>query len=135
MLLPAGVTVNPVGSSPLSAQNLPYSFHAHSSVFDTTVLGCRLQQLKDTRVTPGDSQTQQKSGSSPVALGEIHLAPVRPPIRFGPQGRMKAGVPLRKGGQGVPWQEGKWKEKLGSTRAVGQAASGPPGQATVTRAQ
>lgn len=41
---------------------------------------------------------------------------------------------MRKGGRGVPWQEGKWKEKLGSTRAGGQAASGPPGQAAVTRA-
>lgn len=97
MLLPAGVTVNPVVNSPLSTQNLPYSFHAHSSVFDTTASGCRLQQLKDTRVTPGDPQTQQKSGSSPVALGEIHLVPVRPPIRFGPQGRMKGGSPCRRG--------------------------------------
>lgn len=78
-------------------------------------------------MTPGDPQIPQKS----VALGEIHLAPVRPPIRFGPQGRMKGGVPLRKGEQGVPWQEEKWKEKLGSTRAGGQAASGPPGQTTV----
>lgn len=83
-------------------------------------------------MTPGDPQIQQKSGSGPVALGEIHLAPVRPPIRFGPQGRMKGGgPPAEEGGQGVPWQEEKWKEKLGSTRAGGQAASGPPGQTTV----
>lgn len=33
----------------------------------------------------------------------------------------EGGVPLRKAGRGVPWQEGKWKEKLGSTRAGGQA--------------
>lgn len=54
MLLPAEVTVNPVGSSPPSAQTLPYSFDAHPSVFGTTVLGRRRQQLRDTRVTPGD---------------------------------------------------------------------------------
>lgn len=117
MLLPAGVTVNPVGNSPLSTQNLPYSFHAHSSVFDTTASGCRLQQLKDTRVTPGDPQTQQKSGSSPVALGEIHLVPVRPPIRFGPQGRMKGGVPLQKGG----------REFLGR-KGNGRKSWAPPGR-------
>lgn len=76
----------------------------------------------------------QKLGFGQGALGGIHSSFVRPPIRSGPQGRLKGGVPLRKGGRGVPWQEEKWKEKLGSTRAGGQAASGPPGQAAVTQA-
>lgn len=139
MLLPAGVTVNPVGRTPsssltLQSRSFPTLPTPHPATPCATVLGCALQQLKGTEVTPGDPQMHQKPGFGPVALGGIHSSPVRPPIRSGPQGRMKGGVPPAEGGRGVPWQEGKWKEKLGSTRAGGQAASGPPGQAAVTRA-
>lgn len=140
MLLPAGVTVNPVGRRPSSSHSLqsrpsPTPPTPQPSAPYATVLGCILQQLKGTEVTPGNPQMHQKLGLGPVALGGIHSSAVRPPIRSGPQGRKREGVPLAEGGgRGVPWQEGKWKEKLGSTRAGGQAASGPPGQAAVTRA-
>lgn len=141
MLLPAGVTVNPVGRRPAPSTpcspDLPQHVPLPRPRMPRMPLfwGCILRQSQGIEVTPGDPQMHQKPGFGPVALGRIHFSPVRPPIRSGPQGRKReGGPPCGRGGRGVPWQEGKWKEKLGSTRAGGQAASWPPGQAAVTRA-
>lgn len=67
MLLPAGVTVNPVGRSPSAALSLqsrpsPTPLTPCTPTPYATVLGCTLQQLKGIRVTPGDPQMHQKLG-------------------------------------------------------------------------
>lgn len=124
MLLPAGVTVNPVGRRPGSSHSLrsrpsPTPPTPQSSAPYATVLGCILQQLKGTEVTPGNPQMHQKLGLGPVALGGIHSSPVRPPIRSGPQGRKREGVPPCGRGGG---------EFLGR-KGNGRKSWAPPGRA------
>lgn len=138
MLLPAGVTVNPVGRRPGSSHSLrsrpsPTPPTPQSSAPYATVLGCILQQLKGTEVTPGNPQMHQKLGLGPVALGGIHSSPVRPPIRSGPQGRKREGVPLAEGGAGssLAGREMEGKAGLhpggraGGLRAPGAGGSNP----------
>ena len=67
MLLPAGVTVNPVGRRPSSALSLqsrpsPTPLTPCPSNPYATVLGCTLRQLPGIGVTPGDPQMHQKLG-------------------------------------------------------------------------
>lgn len=144
MLLLAGVTANPVGRRPSSSSSLESRLplhlpHSHPSAPFATILGCTLQQLSLTALILywgglwGNTDTLEArfwSGSS-WRTSFLATPASHPPW---PPRAHEGGSPLRKGGRGVPWQEGKWKEKLGSTRAGGQAASGPPGQAAVTRA-
>lgn len=138
MLLPAGVTVNPVGRTPsssltLQSRSFPTLPTPHPATPCATVLGCALQQLKGTEVTPGDPQMHQKPGFGPVALGGIHSSPVRPPIRSGPQGRMKGGGPPcgRGAGSSLAGREMEGKAGLhpggraGGLRAPGAGGGNP----------
>lgn len=130
MLLLAGVTLNPVGrgpsaSLPLQSRASPTLPTPQPAAPCATVLGCALQQLKGIEVTPGDPQMYQKPGFGPVALEGIHFSPVRPPIRSGPQGRMKGGVPPAEGGAG---------SSLAGREMEGKAGLHPGGRAGGLRA-
>lgn len=103
-------------------------------------MGCALQPFKGTEVTPGDPQMHTRSqapwpGSS--WRNSILACPASHPL-WPPRAHdvcVRGGVPSAEGGGGeFLGRKGNGRKSWAPPgRAGGQAASGPPGQAAVTR--
>lgn len=135
MLLPAGVTVNPVGRRPGSSHSLqsrpsPTPPTPQPSAPYATVLGCILQQLKGTEVTPGNPQMHQKLGLGPVASSwrnSFLACPASHPL-WPPRAQEGGGPPCGRGGGEFLGRKGNGRKSWAPPGRAGRRPQGPRGR-------